>query len=145
MTQSDNGIENELLSKLMENCSSKLDSQLDEWNNFNSDFMKNLENPPIPENLQKMNLLSTDEKEFQLEQNLAYLRFNGLEKLVATSSSSRLKNKKLSAEGRKMIEKLEEEEINSLGGREDWFKSMFGLGEYDPNFQKDSEDNPEKK
>jgi hypothetical protein len=75
---------------------------------------------------------------------LAYLRFNGLEKLIEGGAKTSLTNRKLNADGRKMIEKLEEEEIDSLGGREDWFKSMFGLGEFDPNYEQPS-DGPGKK
>jgi hypothetical protein len=73
---------NLLVTKLLENSIGKLENKLKSWKKFNKIFMENLENPPIPEDLQMSDYYSSGDKEYQLEQNLAYLRFNGLESLV---------------------------------------------------------------
>lgn len=66
----------------------------------------------------------------RLESHTSFLKYHGIEKYFGTSGPGDSSNKKLSQYSLKQIERLEEEEVKGLGGRDEWYKSLFGLEEY---------------
>jgi len=108
----------------------KFDGQLKEWKQFNRKFIDSLEYPNPPGEILTAQGLSEDQRMLRLESHTSFLKFHGIEKYFGTSGPGDSSNKKLSQDSLKQIERLEEEEVKGLGGRDEWYKSLFGLEDY---------------